>query len=358
MMNLISNFTLDNTGNTDVRMANHSIIENTGNTENTDNITEETQSENYHKISQDINIKDVITRINKLNIKEKNHILNILKMTKIDYTKNENGYFFNLLQIDIVILEKICNCLDLIEKNSGILKEMGRRRTELLNYYKNLIEERLQKNVQRKRDDYINRLQLTDSSLNIIIKRKTIKRKRVFEHIKDPDLLIKEYTKYKNKIQKGSVYHRIITSIKLTRSNKSREVKTSDSDEVSVLDENESGYDNVKDNESIVDVTEDSFHMSDHEEDIEEEKDKDLEPEQENDDAYISDEDIENVVDIDIDIDVDVDVDVDEIEEDDKITSEENTANEFRRFKNLLNKQGFEFNDNKNCLLTYQDYIT
>ena len=93
-MNLINNFTLDNTG--------------------TDNITEETQdnqSENYHKISHDIDIKDVISRINRLNIKEKNHILNILRMTKIDYTKNANGYFFNLLQIDIDILEKICNCL-------------------------------------------------------------------------------------------------------------------------------------------------------------------------------------------------------------------------------------------------------
>jgi hypothetical protein len=336
-MNLISNFTLDNTG---------------------DNITEETQdnqSENYHKISQDIDIKDVISRISRLNTKEKNHILNILRMTKIDYTKNANGYFFNLLQIDIDILEKICNCLDLIEKNSGILKEMDRRRSELLNYYKNLIEERLQKNVQRKRDEYINRLQLTDFSLNMIIKRKTIKRKRVFEHITDPDLLIKEYTKYKNKIQKGSVYHRIITSMKLIRTNKSREVKTLDSDEVTVLDENESGYDNVKDNESIVDVTEDSFHMSDHEEEIEEENDKDLEPEQENDDVYISDEDIENIIDVDVDVDVDVD---DEIEEYDKITSEDNTENEFRRFKNLLNKQGFEFNDNKNCFLIYQDYIT
>jgi len=339
MMNLINNFTLDNTG--------------------TDNITEETQdnqSENYHKISHDIDIKDVISRINRLNIKEKNHILNILRMTKIDYTKNANGYFFNLLQIDIDILEKICNCLDLIEKNSGILKEMDRRRSELLNYYRNLIEERLQKNAQRKRDEYINRLQITDSSLNMIIKRKTIKRKRVFEHITDPDLLIKEYTKYKNKIQKGSVYHRIITSIKLIRTNKSREVKTSDSDEVTVLDENESGYDNVKDNESIVDVTEDSFHMSDHEDEIEpdQENDKDLEPDQENDDVYISDDDIENI----IDVDVDVDVIDDEIEEYDKITSEDNTENEFRRFKNLLNKQGFEFNDNKNCFLIYQDYIT
>ena len=352
-MNLISNFTLNNTDNMD---------NNTDNMDNTD-ITEETQdnpSENYNKIPIDIDIKDVISRINKLNIKEKMHILNILRMTKIDYTKNVNGYFFNLLQIDTVILEKICNCLDLIEKNSGILKEMDRRRIELLNYYKNLIEERLQKNIQKKRNEYVNRLQLKDPSLNIVIKRKIIKKKRIFEHITDPDLLIKEYIKYKNRFQKGSVYHRITTSIKLIRNNKSREMKSSENDELHVPDENDSGYDNVKDNESVVDITEDSFHISDNEEEIEEEKENDKqedddekeqendddEKEQENDDGtYISEEDIENVYD-------------DEIEEEDKITSEDNTENEFRRFKNLLYKQGFEFDDNKNCLLIYQDYIT
>jgi hypothetical protein len=348
-MNLINNFTLNN------------IDDNTDNIDNTEDniddndITEETQdnqSENYNKIPIDIDIKDVITRINKLNTKEKMHILNILRMTKIDYTKNVNGYFFNLLQIDTVILEKICNCLDLIEKNSGILKEMDRRRIELLSYYKNLIEERLQKNIQKKRDEYVNRLQLKDPSLNIVIKRKIIKKKRVFEHITDPDLLIKEYIKYKNRFQKGSVYHRITVSIKLIRSNKSREMKSSENDELHVPDENDSGYDNVKDNESVVDITEDSFHISDNEEEIEEEKENDKqeedddEKEQENDDGtYISEEDIENVYD-------------DEIEEEDKITSEDNTENEFRHFKNLLYKQGFEFDDNKNCLLIYQDYIT
>jgi|688.fasta_scaffold64647_4 hypothetical protein len=370
-MNLINNFTLnntdDNTDNIDVNTDNiednteditDNIDDNTENNmdDNDNDITEEThdnQSENYNKIPIDIDIKDVITRINKLNTKEKMHILNILRMTKIDYTKNVNGYFFNLLQIDTVILEKICNCLDLIEKNSGILKEMDRRRIELLSYYKNLIEERLQKNIQKKRDEYVNRLQLKDPSLNIVIKRKIIKKKRVFEHITDPDLLIKEYIKYKNRFQKGSVYHRITVSIKLIRSNKSREMKSSENDELHVPDENDSGYDNVKDNESVVDITEDSFHISDNEEEIEEEKENDKqeededddEKEQENDDGtYISEEDIENVYD-------------DEIEEEDKITSEDNTENEFRRFKNLLYKQGFEFDDNKNCLLIYQDYI-
>jgi len=359
-MNLISNLTLNNTDNMDNNTDNtdnntdntDNMDNNTDNTEDNENdITEETQdnqSENYHKMPIDIDIKDVITRINKLNTKEKMHILNILRMTKIDYTKNVNGYFFNLLQIDTVILEKICNCLDLIEKNSGILKEMDRRRIELLNYYKNLIEERLQKNIQKKRDEYIDRLQLKDPSLNIVIKRKIIKKKRVFEHITDPDLLIKEYTKYKNRFQKGSVYHRIITSIKLIRSNKSREIKNSENDELHVPDENDSGYDNAKDNESVVDITEDSFHISDNEDEIEEEKENDKqeedddEKEQENDDT--SEEDIENVYD-------------DEIEEEDKITSEDKTENEFRRFKNLLYKQGFEFDDNKNCLLIYQDYI-
>lgn len=328
-MNSIINFTLDTIDNND------------------NDITEETQddqSENEQKIPHDIDIKDVITRINKLHIKEKLHILNILRMTQIDYTKNANGYFFNLLEIDGGILEKICNCLDLIEKNSGILKEMDRRRNELLNYYKNLIEERLQNNIQKKRDEYINRLQIKDSSLNMVIKMKTIKRRRFFEHITDPDLLIKEYTKYKNRYAKGSVYHRIITSIKFIKSNRCRETKSSENDEVTVLDENDS----VKDNESVVDITEDSFHMSDNEGDGEE---KDEFEEKEHDNDSISENENENEIEID-------ENEIDNEIEEDKITTEDNTENEFLRFKNLLYKQGFEFNDNKNCLLTYQAYIT
>lgn len=326
-----------------------------------DVITDTIQQENYvlkgtsqsedDITTHDIDIKDIISRINKLNTKEKTHILNILRMTQIDYTKNTNGYFFNLLEIDPDILIKICNCLDLIEKNSGILKEMDRRRNELLNYYKNLIEERLQKNIQRRKDEYINRLQLKDSPLNIVIKRKNrINKKRLFEHITDPDLLIKEYNKSRNRFEKGSVYHRIIKSIKIIKSNRVREKKTSETEEqneVNTLDDNDSGYD-VKDNDSVVDVTQDSFHMSDNEdqEKDEDEKDDEKDNEEDDEDKYISENDIEDEY-----------CEEDEDNDQDKITTD-NTETEFRRFKNLLYKQGFEFNDNKNCMLVYQTYIT
>lgn len=308
-------------------------------------------SELKYKKLEDIDVKNIITRIGKLNTKEKLHILNILRMTNIEYTKNSNGFFFNLLDINEDILEKIFKCLDLIEKNSGILKEMDRRRTELLTYYKNLIEERLNKNVQKKRDEYFNRLHLKEYPMNFVIKRKNrINRKRLFENITDPDLLIKEYNKSKNRFEKGSVYHRIITSIKFIKSNRSREIKTTESDEMNILDGNTSDYDNQQENESVVDITEDSFHMSDNEEEKED-------SEKQEEDDLKEDEDLDEKDEIEEEYESD-----NEIEEEfivDKITtSEENAENEFRRFKNLLHQQGFEFNDNKNCMLVYQTYIS
>lgn len=96
-------------------------------------------------------IKDIISRISRLNQKEKVHILNILYTKNIEFTKNANGYFFNFLNIENDVIEKICNCLTLIEENTDLIKEMDRRRTELLQYYKLLIEERLQNNLQKEK---------------------------------------------------------------------------------------------------------------------------------------------------------------------------------------------------------------
>ena len=100
--------------------------------ENTEDNTEDHTEEMEIQIHDNLNtkfdieedsfhIKDVIQRISKLQNKEKIHILNILRMSKVEFTKNSNGYFFNFLNIDKNIINEICNCLDLIETNNILL---------------------------------------------------------------------------------------------------------------------------------------------------------------------------------------------------------------------------------------------
>ena len=52
----------------------------------------------------------------KLTKKEKVHVLNILLVDNDNYTKNTNGYFFNLSHINNETLQKIDDILNLIEK--------------------------------------------------------------------------------------------------------------------------------------------------------------------------------------------------------------------------------------------------
>ena len=86
-------------------------------------------------------IKDIIQRIGKLQKKEKMHILNIFKSHKIDFTKNSNGYFINCFTVSDNVIQKIHDCLELIEKNSDLIKDNERKRSELISFYKRILEE-------------------------------------------------------------------------------------------------------------------------------------------------------------------------------------------------------------------------
>lgn len=316
-------------------------------------ITDSINFDNKDKylVDTDVDIKDIINKINRLSIKEKSHILNILKMANIKFTKNSNGYFFNFLDIKEDILAKICNCLDLIEKNAGILKEMDRRRNELLNYYKNLIEDRLQNNIKRRRIEYLSKLMVINHSLTINIKPKrnhNLKRIKSDTYV-DPDVLLKEY-KNRYKYEKGSVYHRIITCIKLLRSKRGRDIKSADDTNSNIMNyDNKEGEgdDNANDSEgdNTDDMMEDSLYSEHSDLDTDEKTDQEGDDTMLHNEKYIFDEDNEN------------DNDNDNDDDEDKRTSEDKTENDFLFFKNLLNQQGFQFDDDKKCLLIYQNYI-
>lgn len=304
-------------------------------------------------------IKDIIARISKLNSKEKVHILNILHTKNIDFTKNANGYFFNLLNIEDEIIQKIYNCLKLIEENTDRIKEMEKRRNELLQYYKLLIEEKLQNNLQKKRDSYIQKLIIHPyTEITLTKKRKNILNKKQINSNIDTDILIKEHLKSKLKYSKNSVYHRLVTFIKLSKSNKTK--KNDDEDDDTDIKSNHDSDDVVRrQGDTVDDISE--INLSG------------------NLDDYISEtafEDNENFDDYDIcsdkgsgivdDLDereeIDEVIELDEMDEVIELDEDVNNNDDYKKmeflyYKKLLNKQGFVFDENKECLLVYQEYV-
>ena len=148
-----------------------------------------------------MDVKNIISRINKLSPKEKYHILNILKANNIEYTKNTNGYFFNFLKIDNNTLNKTIKCLELIEKNCNLIKEMDTRRNELIKYYKEIIEERLKISLEKNKNEYTIFLLLKKHKSNIEYNIKRIfhikKNKQYYAtNANQAELILKEYSKY------------------------------------------------------------------------------------------------------------------------------------------------------------------
>ena len=295
-----------------------------------------------------MNIKDIILRINKLNSKEQLHILNILKTNNIKFSKNSNGYFFNFIDINSDILDKIYKCLELIESNTDLLKEMDKRRNELLIYYKKLIQDKLHMNIKLKKDNYIQKLRLYDySNIKMNIKRvNKIRRKLLYDKDKDKDIdidvVMKEYLKSKSKYKKDSVYYKINIAIK---SKKKYDHKKNDIDDVEEggfdIDKCESDMESIKDDmESIKDDSDfikDNFsndeydYMTNNSDNFE--KEIDMIDDEKIDDICFENEDIFN------------------------LRGDNNIEIEIDYYKELLNKQGFIFDENKRCLLKQEEYI-
>jgi hypothetical protein len=194
------------------------------------------------------------------------------------------------------------------------------------------------------------------------IKRKEMIKRR-FEYINseiDTDILMKDYIKSRYKYKKDSIYHRIITSIKLIKSNKGRERKYNDDDDDDSgnINDKESGYDNVDDGgddgESIADITEDdSFNIN-----------QDTNTNEENENEENENEENENEENEDVIYNLlgkpeydDENDDEDDVDTDNQMLNEEKTEMEFLYYKKLLNKQGFIFDENKDVMLTYKEYI-
>ena len=313
-------------------------------------------------------LKDIILRINKLKKKEKMHILNILKINYVTFTKNENGYFFNCLTINNNIISKITKCVESIEKNGDLIKELDKKRDELITYYKILIEERLQNTLRNRKLNYMETIIVKKfSNINYNINRiYKIKRKVVVYEIDDnsmqPDVLVKYYLKNIFKFKKDSVHSRIYTCIKSMQNRKSKScildtndnVTEGDGLEISLKEFDEGEYDLDEVNDDLDNIDEEAVEEIEGGEEVEEideiegieELDIDeIEEEIDSKKNIKKKEDFENDNETD-DIDEDLEI-KDDIEDDD-----------INYYKNLLHLRGFIFDENKQCALIYQEYIS
>lgn len=270
----------------------------------------------------------LLNKIKNLSEKEKLHVLNILKKYDVKYTKNTNGYFFNLSTIDEHIINKIITCINLIEEKRDLISTLDKKREVQLKYYYNLINTKLNETNIKKYEDYINKLNIIDDE-RIIIKKKNIKIKNYI----DPDILIKEACNKKNvKYPKDSAFYRISQLIYYSnrKSNNTKTTKQNDN-EMHV---------NFEDNDIL-----NKYEMIDYNETL-----------------SVNENEINEINDIDENYsDIDEFVDNLSDETDNEIINEtindKVTLNEMDYYKNLLKKDGFKFDDDKNVIMTKEKYI-
>ena len=297
-------------------------------------------------------IKDLIVSIKKLNPKEKSHILNILIKHNIEYTKNSNGYFFNLKDLDEDLMTKLIKCIELIEKNRNILTELDKKRNEYLNYYKMLIDSELNNSYDIKKQEFFDKILLREPITYYFIKKRLAFKKINDNQDTDVDVLMKEYNK-RTKYPKNTVYFRI-NSIMSNRKNTNKNTSTVQNDD-DIDTENDKGADNDNDVD-VVDVGETEFE--DNLSDIEEEEIEDLDTSH-SDFEEINNESIEECIEESIEECIEEGI-VEGIEEDleTETTVQEQKNKRFAFYKNLLKeKHGYVFDDNKNVVMKIEEYI-
>jgi hypothetical protein len=328
-----------------------------------------------------IDKNELVSRVSRLAPREKMHILNILKSNGVVFTKNKNGYFFNLSQVEPSILEKIHNCLVLIEKNRDILSEMDKRREELIHYYKKVIEERLKESLQMSKRRSIEMLYLKPIETAIV--KRIIGPQKIpsTEHI-DSYLLFQNYIKSK-RYDKKTIYGKIKAIIR-NKKRKTKMISATDNNHADTLVYFDADGGDHDGGEQDADETE-SHHGADHDDEVADDPDDEVAGEADNEVEGDADAD-EETVGLDADDEVegipdaegeDMSADISEHEDadaedevggevedaddgDSSILSSDLTSEQLQKlmfYKRLLYEQGIIFQDNLTCELVRQHYI-
>lgn len=283
---------------------------------------------------------DIIGRINKLTKKEKIHILSILRQDENIYTKNANGYFFNLGDISEETYTRLKTCVELIESNRDIIKEMNIRRDETIAYYKSLIEEKLLKTLNEKKRVFMDNITLKPVHSNIsheITRVWKIRYQNESNTDIDPDDLMK---KPKIQYRKDSVCFKLNEILKKSSRNAHQRPKQ-----------------NAKQLFYTCDEAEHNFDVDDGNDEVEEEIDQ--EPEMYNDDVSMQGENDfedheEEIVNENVE---DTTSDEENTASDGGLTDTKEMEQNILFYKRLLHSKGFQFMDEA-YVLERQPYIT
>jgi hypothetical protein len=320
--------------------------------------------------NKQLNVNKIISKTKNLTDNEKRHILNILLTYKVEYSKNQSGYFFYLEKISNEIIDKILKCIDLIEEKSDLIYNLDKRRDEHLEYYKSLIENKLKETINLKKKALIDNLRLIEEPF-YIIKKKTSKKVQFTDE--DPDKLMKEHLK-KYKYKKDSIYYKISqVMIQMSRKNKRRHVKedrsggdgfnedskSSDGGDVIGGDDiggddiggddigDDIGGDDIGDDIGGDDISED-FNESDLEDNEYYNSDSDSDEESDSFDTS----NIEHTETEQTETETQTKTKTRKLKKKTKISS-----NEMDYYKNLLKKGGFKFDDDKEVIMIKEKYI-
>lgn len=289
----------------------------------------------------------IIIRINKLAKKEKIHILNILKKYQPNFSKNFNGYFFNLGLLDKSVIDKIENCLDVIENNRDLIIEMDTKRNDMLIFYKTLIEEKIQLYINNNITLYTNLLTIKPIS-NVFYNFKKITKD--VKKVVDYDILLKEYKK-SCKYNKNSVYYSILSKMKSAKT-PNRKINESRQDQENTDFDTEFNEDLE---EEIMDEPVDVDVDVDLDLDLEE---NDLEIFEKNTKKFL--QKLENNIHIDIESEDENEVEIIEEQLEDEVDAENNKI-EFSKtliqYKKILSSHNFIFDEDSCCLLEFEEYI-
>jgi hypothetical protein len=298
----------------------------------TDDINIDTMSDNMNENFENatVNVKELINKISRLNQKEKEHVLKLFIGKNIQYTKNVNGYFFNLCTSNITpdVLKSINDGINLMEKNRNLLNDIDKKRDLMLRQCKELIENKLNDTIKSKQYDYFNKIRLIPNNMNIDYTISKITKK---SYSKLSDYNIDNFDKKTIIYNKNTVYFRLNTVMKLNvRQNKMTNVDYNN------YDYGENDFGNCTSEIGDADIDVDVGEIDDNIDVV---------------DTVGGDIDCdgsgENLFDV---TDDDVNSDIDEMEVD-------TDSKEKLYYKQLLNSYGYTFNEDKTCSLVYQDYL-
>ena len=307
--------------------------------ENEDNVTIRTKQ---------IDIVQLINKIKRLSTKEKNHILTILKKNNIPYTKNLNGYFFNLINLDETIYSKINQCIDLIEKNRELIESLEKKRELHIEYYKTLIENKVTERLNKKKQYFYDHIQITNVFPDFII------RKKGSNKITNTHVDIDEMMKMKKiKFSKTSIYYKINQILNKRKKRLSMyNTNNSEDNSLEILDNNHLFNDELSIIQDESYVLEDSYISDNDNIENDNNNHNDDKDDNENDDNENNDID-DNNNDDDNNLETSVNDDCDDLSSD----NDESLESKLEFYKNLLKRDGYVFDDDKHVKMKHQAYI-